>query len=39
MGDWVAIGGEGVCGGLGGEIGQAGTRECELSGCAPVAGL
>ena len=35
----LLLGGEGVCGGFSGEIGQAGTRECELSGCALVAGL
>ena len=39
-GDWVGCWGGRECGGgLNGEIGQAGTRECELSGCALVAGL
>ena len=36
----LAVGGGKECGGgLSGEIGQAGTRECELPGCALVAGL
>lgn len=35
---WL-LGGRECGGGLSGEIGQAGTRECELSGCALVAGL